>query len=98
MVTDADALAGLVERLSLEECIVIDTESNSFHRFPDRVCLVQIAAGKRAWVVDPLEMTEDDVAPLGELMANPNVEKVIHAASNDIRVLDKEWSFRVPTF
>ncbi len=95
MITDADALAGLVERLSLEECVVIDTESNSFHRFPDRVCLVQIAAGKRAWVVDPLEMTEEDVAPLGELMANPNVEKVIHAASNDIRVLDKEWSFRV---
>ncbi|MCY4575831.1 MAG: HRDC domain-containing protein [Chloroflexi bacterium] len=95
MITDADALAGLVERLSLEHCVVIDTESNSFHRFPDRVCLVQIAAGKRAWVVDPLEMTEDDVAPLGELMANPNVEKVIHAASNDIRVLDKEWSFRV---
>ena len=28
-------------------------------------------------------------------MANPDVEKVIHAASNDIRVLDKEWSFRV---
>ena len=95
MVTDADGLAGLVERLSLEQCVVVDTESNSFHRFPDRVCLVQIAAGDRAWVVDPLEMTEDDVAPLGALMANPEVEKVIHAASNDVRVLDKEWSFRV---
>ncbi len=95
MVTDARSLAGLVERLSREKCIVVDTESNSFHRFPDRVCLVQIAAGGRAWVIDPLDMTTDDIAPLGALMANPNVEKVIHAASNDVRVLDKEWSFRV---
>ena len=95
IIDDAEGLAALVERLSREQCIVIDTESNSFHRFPDRVCLVQIAAGGRAWVVDPLEMTTDDVAPLGKLMADPNIEKVIHAASNDIRVLDKEWSFRV---
>ena len=95
IIDDADGLAGLVERLSREQCIVIDTESNSFHRFPDRVCLVQVAAGGRAWVIDPLEMTTNDVAPLGELMADPNIEKVIHAASNDIRVLDKEWSFRV---
>ncbi len=95
MVTDAHGLARLVERLSREQCIVIDTESNSFHRFPDRVCLVQIAAGGRAWVIDPLEMTTDDVAPLGVLLADPDIEKVIHAASNDIRVLDKEWSFRV---
>lgn len=95
MVTDAHGLSVLVERLSREQCIVVDTESNSFHRFPDRVCLVQIAAGSRAWVVDPLEMTTEDVTPLGELMANPNVEKAMHAASNDVRVLDKEWSFRV---
>ena len=40
-------------------------------------------------------MTTDDVAPLGQLLADSSVEKVIHAASNDIRVLDKEWSFRV---
>lgn len=95
MVRDARGLAGLVERLSREQCIVVDTESNSFHRFPDRVCLVQVAARGRAWVIDPLGLTADDVAPLGHLMANPDVEKVIHAASNDIRVLDKEWSFRV---
>ncbi len=95
IIDDAEGLAALVERLSREQCIVIDTESNGFHRFPDRVCLVQIAVGGRAWVIDPLEMTTDDIAPLGALIANPSVEKVIHAASNDIRVLDKEWSFRV---
>ncbi len=94
MITDAGGLAALVERLSREQCIVVDTESNGFHRFPDRVCLVQIGAGGRAWVIDPLEMTAEDVAPLGGLMADPATEKVIHAASNDIRVLDKEWSFR----
>ena len=95
IIADANSLAGLAERLSRETCIVVDTESNGFHRFPDRVCLVQIAAGNKAWVIDPLEMSADDVAPLGALMADPGVEKVIHAASNDVRVLDKEWSFRL---
>ena len=95
IIDDAEGLAALVERLSREQCIVIDTESNGFHRFPDRVCLVQIGVRGRAWVIDPLDMTTDEIAPLGALMANPKVEKVIHAASNDIRVLDKEWSFRV---
>ena len=94
MISDAEGLSALVERLSREACIVVDTESNSFHRFPDRVCLVQIAAGGQAWIVDPLAMTAEEVIPLGGLMADSAVQKIIHAASNDVRVLDKEWSFR----
>ena len=94
IIADADGLAALVERLSQAQCIVIDTESNGFHRFPDRICLIQIATDGRAWVVDPLDMSEEDVAPLGRLLADRAVEKVMHAASNDIRVFDKEWTFR----
>ena len=94
IIGDADGLAALVERLSQAQCIVIDTESNGFHRFPDRICLIQIATDDRAWVVDPLDISEEDVAPLGRLLADRAVEKVMHAASNDIRVIDKEWSFR----
>ncbi len=51
--------------------------------------------GGKAWVIDPLGMTADDVVPLGRLLADPSIEKVMHAASNDIRVLDKEWSFPI---
>ena len=94
MIHDAVGLARLVERLSAAECVVIDTESNSFHRFPDNICLVQIAAENRAWVIDPLEFRPGEIAPLGDLLANPGIEKVMHAAANDIRAFDKEWSFR----
>ena len=93
IVDSAVGLAALVERLSTEKRIVIDTESNSFHRFPERVCLVQIGAAGRAWVVDPLPLSREEAAPLGRLLAQPSIVKVMHAAANDIRAFDKEWSF-----
>ena len=93
IVDSAVGLAALVDRLSTEKRIVIDTESNSFHRFPERVCLVQIGAAGRAWVVDPLPLSREEAAPLGRLLAQPSIVKVMHAAANDIRAFDKEWSF-----
>ena len=93
MVDSAAGLAELAERLSSERRIVIDTESNGFHRYPERICLVQIGAAGRAWVVDPLQLSPEEAAPLGRLLAEPSVVKVMHAAANDIRVFDKEWSF-----
>ena len=93
IVDSAEGLAALAERLSSEKRIVIDTESNSFHRFPERICLVQIGAAGRAWVVDPLPLSREETAPLGRLLAQPSIVKVMHAAANDIRAFDKEWSF-----
>ena len=93
IVDSAEGLTALVERLSTEKRIVIDTESNSFHRFPERICLVQIGAAGRAWVVDPLPLSREETAPLGRLLAQPSIVKVMHAAANDIRAFDKEWSF-----
>ncbi len=93
IVDSAAGLAALVERLSTEKRVVIDTESNSFHRFPERVCLVQIGAAGRAWVVDPLPLSREEATPLGRLLAQPSIVKVMHAAANDIRAFDKEWSF-----
>jgi ribonuclease D len=54
---------------------------------------VQLATGGDIFLIDPLAL--DNIAPLGELMASPSVVKLFHAASHDIRSLDRDWRFRV---
>ena len=86
-------LARVVERLSKAPRIAVDIESNGFFRYHERVCLVQVASAETAFVIDPLAM--DDVSPLGDLLGNPAVEKVIHGSSYDILSFDRDWKFRV---
>ena len=73
--------------------VALDIESNGFHRYPERVCLVQLAMGDDIFLIDPLAF--ENIAPLGELMASSSVEKMFHAASHDIRSLDRDWHFQV---
>ncbi len=73
--------------------VALDIESNGFHRYPERVCLVQFAASGPAFLIDPLPMT--DLEPLGKLLADPSVEKVFHSADYDLRSLDRDWGYRV---
>ena len=73
--------------------VAVDLESNGFHRYPERVCLVQLAVGEEIYLIDPLGV--EDMSPLGELLAAPSVPKVFHAADYDIRSLDRDWSFHI---
>lgn len=93
LITDATRLKTIVE-LALEYPIVaLDLESNGFHRYPERVCLVQMAFADRIFLVDPLPI--DDIEPLGILLSTHGVEKIFHSADYDIRSLDRDWSFAV---
>ena len=76
-----------------ESCVALDIESNGFHRYPERICLVQLATGGDIFLIDPLAV--EDIAPLGELLASSSVEKIFHAADYDIRSLDRDWHFQV---
>ena len=73
--------------------VAVDIESNGFFRYHERVCLVQLASAETAFLVDPMAI--DDVRPLGDLLTDRSVEKVFHAADNDLRSLDRDWEFRV---
>ena len=78
---------------STESCVALDIESNGFHRYPERICLVQLAIGDDTFLIDPLAL--ENIAPLGELMASSSVEKIFHAADYDVRSLDRDWHFHV---
>ena len=91
VVTSAAGLAEAVRQASDHPCVAVDLESNGFHRYPEHICLVQLAFGDSVYIVDPL--TIDDMTPLGRLLADDRVEKVMHSADYDLRSLDRDWGF-----
>lgn len=73
--------------------LAVDTEGASFHRFVDRVYLLQVSTRERHAVVDPLAIAEP--AALGTLLADANVEVVFHDADYDLRLLRQDYGWRV---
>jgi ribonuclease D len=70
----------------------VDTEAASFHRYRDRIYLLQLTTARETALIDPLAI--DDLAPLGTVLADPKIEKVFHDADYDLRVLDRDYGFR----
>ena len=73
--------------------IAVDLESNGLYRYPERVCLVQLATADGIYLLDPLLLGSS--TGLGELLADKKVEKIFHSADYDIRSLDRDWGFRI---
>jgi ribonuclease D len=75
--------------------IALDTEGASFHRFVDRVYLLQLSTRDRHAVIDPLPM---GVPPgLGALLEDPTVEVVFHDADYDLRLLQQDYGWHIRT-
>jgi ribonuclease D len=85
------ALAELAARLRGEPLLAVDTEAASFHRYLDRVYLLQISSRGETAVVDPL--ATGGLAPIGELLTDPGIEIVFHDADYDLRLLNREYGF-----
>lgn len=83
--TTAD-LAAACKELAKSEFITIDTEFLRETTFWPELCLIQMASPTTEVLVDPLAKGID-LAPFFELMANPNVLKVFHAARQDIEII-----------
>ena len=91
LVQDVEGLAKLVDELRRQECIAVDTESNSLHAYRERVCLIQFSTAKRDYVVDPLAF--DDLNSLAPVFADPDIEKIFHAAEYDILCLRRDFGY-----
>ncbi len=73
--------------------IALDTEGASFHRFVDRIYLLQITTRERSAVVDPLPIGAP--ARLGTILEDPGVEVVLHDADYDLRLLHQDYGWHV---
>jgi ribonuclease D len=81
--------ARLAELARADGRLGLDTEFMPEGRYRPLLCLVQIAAGGEIAVLDPLEGF--DPAPLAEVLADPDVEVVVHAGRQDVAILRREW-------
>ena len=86
-------IAELADRAAEGGRIAIDTEFVSERRYQALLCLVQVAVpdpsaegGVRTEVLDPLE-GDPDFSPLARVLADPDVEVVMHAGRQDVAIL-----------
>jgi ribonuclease D len=93
VIETASQFAELIEQLSHARHIAMDTESNSFYAYFERVCLLQISTNERDYILDPLALK--DLGPIGAILADPKIEKIFHAASNDVMGLKRDFHFKV---
>ncbi|MBY0336299.1 MAG: ribonuclease D [Acetobacteraceae bacterium] len=82
LVTDSAELAELCARLRQEPFVTVDTEFMRERTYFPELCVVQLAGASDVAVVDA-QAEGMDLAPLGELLADPAVVKVMHAARQD---------------
>lgn len=95
VITGTEPLRALCERLAAEEFVTVDTEFMRERTYYPELCLVQLAGESEVAVVDTMSEALD-LAPLGELLANPAVVKVFHAARQDIEIFVQRFD-AVPT-
>ncbi len=91
LVQDARGLERLIADLAGEGEIALDTEADSFFSYREKVCLVQVTAGSRDWLIDPLAGV--DLAPLASVLADPARTKVFHDGEYDILILKRAFHF-----
>ena len=68
----------------------LDTEFVSERRYRPLLCLVQIVVGERIEILDPL--ADLDPQPLAQLLADPEIEVVLHAGRQDVAILKRSWN------
>ncbi|HLF02912.1 MAG TPA: HRDC domain-containing protein [Anaerolineales bacterium] len=102
-------LAALVADLSIQPAIAVDTESNSLHAYREQVCLIQFSTPQIDYLLDPLAISDTARTPplaghtrsgaglqsLAPIFADPNIEKVFHAAEYDLICLSRDFGWQV---
>ncbi len=73
--------------------LALDTEGASFHRFIDRIYLLQLSTRERHAVIDPLPVGSPE--GLGRLIESPDVEVVFHDADYDLRLLAQDYGWQI---
>lgn len=87
-IDDVAEAAGLDAELRAEGRLALDCEAAGFHRYSDRLCLVQISTPSRNLILDTLGFDASDV--LRPVLEDPTIPVVVHGADYDLRLLDRD--------
>lgn len=90
LIDDDHRLKEVVQSVSDAKEIALDTEADSMHAYPEKICLLQVRTQETSWLVDPL--SDIDCNPLLEAFQDKLL--IFHAADYDLRLLFKRFGFR----
>jgi len=83
----ADQLEFAAAELNAESLVAADTEAAGYHRYYDRICVLQLSTRRETFVVDTLAV---DPGRLRELFRDAAREIVLHDADYDLRLLARD--------
>ena len=89
MIDSDERLAAFLPGVRSAEWIAVDTEADSLHAYPEKLCLIQVSTVDGDELVDPL--AKIDLDPL--LDALNAHQLIMHAADYDLRLLRKHHEF-----
>lgn len=88
-----DAVGQFLAGIRGTPLLALDTEGASFHRYIDRIYLLQLSTRDVHAIIDPLPIAHP--AALGALLEDPKVEVVFHDADYDLRLLHQDYGWHV---
>src|SRR3954465_14433675 len=87
LIAKSDDLKALVDRLSRQPFVAVDTEFMRENTYWPDLCLIQVASSEEAAAIDP-KADGIDLKPLLDLLvANEEVLKVFHAGGQDLEII-----------
>ena len=89
MIDTQEKLSAFLPVVNAAAWLAIDTEADSLHAYPEKVCLIQISTTAGDRLIDPL--AEMDINPFLDALVGR--ELIFHAADYDLRLLKKHHAF-----
>ena len=86
LVQDNKSLLRITKLLKKNEVLFVDTEFLRNNTYWPKLCLIQIKAKKKIYLIDPLAK-DIDLEIIKEIFLDPSILKVFHSARQDIEVL-----------
>lgn len=85
LVTSDAGMAEMIGHLAAGGSFAFDSEFIRENSYEPHLCLVQAATSQQVYVVDPLAKL--DLSPLWDLVASPEVEKIVLAGQQDFELV-----------
>ncbi len=85
--------AALERRLHQVRLLSVDLESNGFHCYPEKICLIQLGTTRHIALVDTIALPRLD--GLSAILEDRAITKIFHSCDNDVRALQRDFNIRV---
>lgn len=95
-ITTRAGMTALAEAMAAAPWTALDTEANSMFVYRERTCLIQVNAGGRVFLVDPLAIdptgpAPETCAPLKAFLEDPSRSVLLHGGEYDVGILKRDY-------